>query len=132
MNWKDTVMSPKKIRRLWSTPNILGEANLAIAQAQAEITWPIAFRAGQKEPLIHVKINNEWRSLGEGDSVDFDYSDAYKAGIKEVVEWASRYEEPYVEFGEAYFPRRIEIPIANWQAKLKEWEINYEQNEAVH
>jgi len=44
MNWKDTVMSPKKIRRLWSTPNILGEANLAIAQAQAEIS----FRAGQK------------------------------------------------------------------------------------
>ena len=51
---------------------------------------------------------------------------SFKAGIKEVVDWASRYEEPYVEFGDEYFPIRIQIPIANWQAQLKDWGIKVE------
>ena len=47
---------------------------------------------------------------------------SFKAGIKEVVGWAKRYKEPYEEFGgDRYLPNRIEIPWANWEAKLKSW-----------
>ncbi len=52
------------------------------------------------------------------------YQLGFRAGVKEVVGWAKRYEVSYEEFGnERYLPNRIQIPRANWEAKLKEWDI---------
>ena len=80
MKAEDTVMSWEGIRIVLQEQDKKGQHDNmfrleAIAQAQAEITWDLAF----------------------------------KAGIKEVVEWMKTY---------ATYPHTIE----QWQAKLKEWE----------
>ena len=41
MKAKDTVMNFKQMNLLRSTP--------AVAEAQAEITWPLAFKAGEEQ-----------------------------------------------------------------------------------
>ena len=46
MKAKDTVMNFKQMNLLRSTP--------AVAEAQAEITWPIAFKVGKEEQLKEV------------------------------------------------------------------------------
>ena len=81
-----------------------------IAKAQAEITGDIAWQKGWREGIDY---SNE----------RFKHKDAYKAGMKEVVEWSN---EPCIMHGDADKRIREGTPLRQghcyecWQAFLKE------------
>lgn len=49
MEAKETVMSGEQIEKAWKSAKPRETEFQAVAQAQAEITWDIAFRAGEKQ-----------------------------------------------------------------------------------
>ena len=117
MEAKDTTMKFAEMNRVynkaWSKTmretnpsneaKALFDATEAICQAQAEIS----FKAGEDN------ARNDWNK-----ALDIALPEAYKAGIREVVEWIGinnriTYQQP----------RGANIPRDIWQAKLKEWGI---------
>lgn len=90
MEAKDTVMSGAEMWNVTVGTSFWSEERKRreVAKAQAEITWPIAF----------------------------------KAGIREVVEWIKTQQLPKEYQAEEYIGLSV-IPDKFWQAKLKEWGI---------
>ena len=79
-----------------------------IAKAQAEITGDIAWQKGWREGIDY---SNE----------RFKHKDAYKAGMKEVVEWIQSV-KPIIKLPDGNM-EHYAVSIEQWQNKLKEWRI---------
>lgn len=83
--WQDTVMSPEqtvKMRHKWE-----------IRDAQAEITWPIAFEVGSKEGVEigrneAVKIYSD--ALTNADLREAEIKQQYRDNLKEAEESTAR------------------------------------------
>ena len=110
--WEKTVMTRKRAMKLWGSGNLLGDSNLAIARAQAEISY----KAGYDEACD-----------AEG------WCDGYTKGIKEVVEWIDKNnelnDEPWgVDYDTAYGYDPMEegdvvLKAEDWETQKKEWGI---------
>lgn len=115
MEAKDTVMSVTEI--LTMTKHILADNETAgelqishrVAQAQAEITWGKAFRAGYDKALAQL--------------CDMT-AECEQNGRREVAEWVEKETFPYhaVPYDKESLVRNILED--KWQAKLKEWGID--------
>ena len=99
---KDTVIDMHNPQIM---PDIYySQQNLLRRQAE------ISFKAGQES------VREEWN-----DAMDLGLREAYKAGMKEVVEFCNKEINPqYISFdGKRYFTFMDKV----WQAQLKEWGI---------
>ena len=108
MEAKDTVMDELEMRVVlnkasWQSPTIPFSYHSAIAKAQAEVTYPIAFKAGQQNGL-------SLEMQGEA------YCQGVLTGIWEVVEWVK-------ESGDTSLYTQSGEYTDEWQAILKKWGI---------
>lgn len=125
MKVEDTVMNQEQRDEVYNTGDFktVGDERIAFCKAQAEITAPIFFKAGQEE---EAKGGHNSISYLEG------VEEGEQRGIRKVVEFIHEefggYTRAIADGGEL-----INIIIDNnygedgslerWQAKLKEWSI---------
>ena len=121
--WQDTVMTDEQIISLLSQdcyppPKHWDEIDLTM-KAQAEITWPVAFKAGgeaerkkllEEDELFYCEEHKLYHGAICPDCFE-------KRGIMKVVEWLDVFER------DCYCGISNHIPYEDWQAKLKEWGI---------
>ena len=115
--WKDTVIHNKECRANgYITGGSLGDKKLHYLctcgrKAQAEQTWDIAYKAGQREPLSKDELILEMRR---------EYEDkltlAKQITREEVVDWLRE------EAGYGVYVKTI-LASRKGSAKLKDWEI---------
>ena len=127
MEAKDTVMSPEEIgnlhigvqeehRKPVIAEGFKPDSKLfrVIAEAQAEISFKAGYELAEEE-------------LGKCYAPVF--KDGKQAGVKEVVEFINRYpNQGRQELIDKKIVRTFRplIPVDDWQAKLKEWEIKHD------
>lgn len=117
MEAKDTVMKDEQMMDLERGIS-RAEGDHAIADAQAETTWDIAFKAGAKEQ------ERIWSEV---------FEDGKKAGRREVVEWIPELTEALKDkmwkedwrlrgkFFENMLDRLVEREVT---AQLEKWEVD--------
>ncbi len=124
MESKETVMSDQKMYEIElefasKRNSIVYYRHYAakVAEAQAEVTWPIAFKAGIREGIVKSSILHAQASERAALSMRSKWeTDAKKAGIREVVEWVNT---------NIYFTDNQDMPrlFSRWKSFLEEREI---------
>ncbi len=61
------------------------------AEEQAEITWPIAFKAGQEQGYIDGTYDGIQRQLAEVTKLKTQIAEARQVVIKELAEWVNNH-----------------------------------------
>ncbi len=104
MKAKDTVMGDEEIQGITNGAGVnMTPLDRKIAEAQAEITWPVAFKAGMKE-------RGKWILPDELDRLEA----AEQSGVQEVVEFL------HLKLCDEFWLFNTD----EWQAQLKDWHIS--------
>ncbi len=120
LGWKDTVMRPEEMGELIIHPG--EEVQDVVAKAQAEITWPIAEKAGVRKGYSAGKIDGQYTNHKRHGK---KMVQARQEGRREVVEWIESHSElhamPYLDYECAWLDGQRSFYEDELQAKLKEW-----------
>ena len=119
MNWEDTVISDEQVNHevclakeaveLIRFNQVEMNTYLRITNAQAELTWDIAFKAGYDKRESEFVYNPDYLDFQKG------VKTGKELGIKEVVEW--------INSGNIIHDINWAGGRKEWQAKLKAWGI---------
>ncbi len=116
MEAKDTVMSQKEIYIIDECSTVEGDI-VPYLNRQVEITWDIAYKAGEESILETIPENLP-------KFMEDSYADGKKAGMQKVVEWVESnfYKTSLTNIWDGSDIPVLTIKPKSWQAFLKELE----------
>lgn len=139
--WEDTVMSGDQMVEVLHNAarpcpmEFQDEPRIrAIAKAQAEISFKAGYKQAREEMnlqstsladlcLEHRKAGQESVREEWNDAMDLGLKEAYKAGIREVVDYFF-YDAGIVRLMGCRTMNEAKAHLPNWHAKLKEWGVS--------